>query len=230
MDKALNHLRIDRGYKDLEPLKKANIFVMNNMNDAHFKFKGHIIEKLIYNNPQEIERHFNKFILPISAPNGNIVSFVSYDLINKVDQRNKGEWYIPYSNVNGISKKNLIYVPQFYWDSFIKEDGDLIDTVYIVDGLFDAITMNACGNPTISLIGSTISKEVKLILNQFKTLVVIPDNDKAGYQLKENLMRIHADVRTVILPHDVKDIDEYIKKYKNKNIKYTYLTNRLDDM
>jgi len=57
------------------------------------------------------------------------------------------------------------------------------DIVYVVDGIWDSITLNFLGFPCISLMGSRVSEYISKILALYKRLILVADNDKAGVDL-----------------------------------------------
>lgn len=212
MDKALEHLRKDRGYKTLDPLYAMDIQLFNDPNE----FMDYISKTDLFGyfkaNPNVVPNLMGKFIIPICTPNGNLASLMTYDLINKVKFRELGEKFIPYSLLSKTTKSDLVYVPKLLWKNFKVED-KYVDTVGLVDGVFDSTSLNYEGMPAFCLMGSTLSKPIITLLLRFKTVIMFEDNDKAGFGLYKLVSDNHPNVIRVIIPHGFKDIDSYLKVY-----------------
>ena len=84
------------------------------------------------------------------------------------------------------------------------------DTLYVVEGIMDLPPLFEAGFTNITaLFGATIAYRQKELLNRFKELVLIPDNDTAGDNIvREALKWCRTKVSIGMLPADKKDPGE----------------------
>ena len=93
------------------------------------------------------------------------------------------------------------------------------DIVYVVDGIWDSITLNFLGFPCISLMGSRVSEDISKILALYKHLILVADNDKAGVDLFIDLSKRFKNVSRIKVPTPAKDIDEFHNKVGDEETK-----------
>lgn len=85
-------------------------------------------------------------------------------------------------------------------------DGYLI----LVDGMFDAVQLRRLGFNAAALMGSTLTEVIIAQLRFIKKIIIISDNDAAGYKLEQNLKRNLHQCVYLRQGYD-KDIDGAIK-------------------
>lgn len=96
--------------------------------------------------------------------------------------------------------------------------------VYLVEGIFDTLSLRALGFPALGNMGLDMSLIKTEILSRFGKVIAIPDNDSAGRGTNIYLNRvsgksskaswlINNDNVIVQLPKGVKDADDFIKEY-----------------
>lgn len=126
-------------------------------------------------------------VLPIVDLVGDTVGLVGYDVQNKWKAENEGLEGLPMYKVSGKLT--------FQRDRYFLSDIDVLRSEYsrrvlfIVDGVFDSVALNYRGLPAISLLGSTVSKEVLYFLRWYQNIYVITDNDAAGNSLLKRLRK-----------------------------------------
>ena len=108
-----------------------------------------------------------------------------------------------------------------------EETGEVLESkglVYLVEGIFDTLSLRALGFPVLGNMGLDMSLMKTEILTRFNKVIAIPDNDKAGMGTNPYLNRISGKAKKVEwliknehvivqLPRGVKDSDDFIKGY-----------------
>ena len=64
--------------------------------------------------------------------------------------------------------------------------------VYLVEGMFDCISMSSIGLPVVATMGSTVSDAKAEQLKLFRKVICIPDNDKIGRRALNRYDRKHG--------------------------------------
>lgn len=151
-----------------------------------------------------------KYYLPIWDEHGNCTSFIT-----RVDDDSVPDDYdlkIKTHNLKG-------YKIQLFNERYLKQSGK--DIIFVVEGIFDALSIEEFGYPSIAL-NSVSNKnhfcnllEQNKKLNTNKTFVLIADNDKAGKELQQTLTEKmnHSGFKIKtheIKPSNVKDVNEYL--------------------
>lgn len=110
----------------------------------------------------------NRFIVPIDGINGDIVALVGY----YPDQRKYITTPSPF-----FSKECMFFnFRQAYILSFKEFNG----LVFLVEGIFDCLSLRALGLPCIATMGSSVSSVKCELLKFFNKVIGIPDNDTTG--------------------------------------------------
>ena len=139
----------------------------------------------------------HRIIFPIRGFNNQVVAIGGWT--------DESEYKYVYSPSSLWSKERYLYIqPEEFKQALI--DGYLI----IVDGVFDAISLNHLGLHAGSLMGSKLSNWHQQYFKLIKHIVVIPDNDNAGLVLARKIKRVRSDA-LIIWQDKFKDIDDYIK-------------------
>lgn len=164
------------------------------------------------NNGELIDRFANRLIFPISDLNGNIVAF-SGRIIEKSDMAK----YVNSPETEIFVKGNTLYN---YYNALpsIKKNKKM----YICEGYMDCIALNKIGfNNTIALMGTAFTKEhLKVLKFLGVEIVLVLDGDNPGNinasKLANELLLLQIDVKVIPSYKDVKDVDEFLKKYGDK--------------
>ena len=135
----------------------------------------------------------------------------------------------------GFSKDGQFFNIECYKDSIEgnyphykdEETGDILESkgmVYLVEGIFDTLSLRSLGFPALGNMGLDMSYLKSEILTRFGKVIAIPDNDNAGKGTNPYLNRLSGkdsnlvwDIQNehviVILPKGVKDSDDFIKGF-----------------
>lgn len=109
-----------------------------------------------------------RFIIPVRDIIGNLVTLIGYYPDNK-----------KYITVPApfFSKDVLFFnIDHAYKLSMQKFNG----VVFLVEGIFDCLSLRSIGLPVLATMGSTVSLLKKELLKIFKKVIYIPDNDAVG--------------------------------------------------
>lgn len=158
----------------------------------------------------------NNLIFPIANAGGTIVGLGGFNPLHYIEAHEKNDWsiiYYQYSNKNLFQKGNYIYTPCCSFKEVLE-----CGYICIVDGLFDAISLNEAGFCAGCLMGSSVTDEIVAQLRLIRKVIIIADNDDAGIKLQKTLLRR--------VPHSLifrqgvdKDIDGALKSAKGAEIK-----------
>ena len=154
-------------------------------------------------NSTRIDKYAMRVMIPLTYLNNEVCGFIGYApaLLGEETITNK---YI-YPNSDVLPKAKIMFCPKGVYADAIR-DG----YVCIVDGIFDAIILNAVGIHAASLCGSSLTKYHKLFLSAIRTKIVVPDNDVAGTKVVQLLENAFDRVR-IIFREDSKDVDDFMK-------------------
>lgn len=166
-----------------------------------------------------------RFVIPIRDISGLVTALVGwYPDVKK---------YVT-TPTYGFSKDGQFFNIECFAKSFdgnypkyVNENGEVFESkglVYLVEGIFDTLSLRALGFPALGNMGLDMSLMKTEILTRFNKVVAIPDNDKAGRATNKYLNRISGkskkvewliknDHVIVQLPDGVKDSDDFIKGY-----------------
>jgi len=110
----------------------------------------------------------DRFIIPVYSASGRLITLIGW--------YNDFKKYItiptPYfsKNVDWFNLDNALEL------SFSAYDG----LVFVVEGIFDTLSLRAIGLPAIGTMGADVSRSKGELLKIFKKVVAIPDNDRTG--------------------------------------------------
>jgi len=135
----------------------------------------------------------------------------------------------------GFSKDGQFFNMECYSKSFNgdypkykdEETGEVLESkglVYLVEGIFDTLSLRALGFPALGNMGLDMSLIKTEILTRFGKVIAIPDNDNAGKGTNKyknafsgkgkNVSWLMKNENVVVqLPKGVKDSDDFIKGY-----------------
>lgn len=82
--------------------------------------------------------------------------------------------------------------------------------VVIVESSFDAIRLDIIGIPAVATLGAGVSKkQVELLNKYFNRVVIVPDADQAGKEMRDKLVeQLGSKVTSVALPSGAKDVGD----------------------
>lgn len=82
--------------------------------------------------------------------------------------------------------------------------------VYVVESSFDAIRLDQVGFPAVATLGANVSaKQLDLLEKYFSDIIVIADNDEAGSNMKDRLIkRFGSNISIINIDSRYKDIGE----------------------
>lgn len=192
--------------KDLKVLKIENISDINlftqNYTYDDFKMFGLLNDKGYF-------LLSNRYILPIRDICGDVIALVGWD-------KDGGFKKYVTTNTFGFMKDLSFFNYDSYRLAWEKFDG----CTFLVEGIFDAVSLRSLGFPVIAVMGLKMGKIKQDMLRRYKKVIAIPDNDKGGNRVflggvKEK-WEIPVDHVFVKLPYGVKDVDELIKGYDCK--------------
>lgn len=167
-----------------------------------------------------------RYIVPIKDVKGDVIAWVGWYPDNRK--------YVT-TPTYGFKREVYFFNEDATIDMFGKD-------VFLVEGIFDTISLSAMGYNVIGNMGLPLSLYKRKVLHRFGKIIRLPDNDLAGMstiphlndasgKTKKNMWVI--DNRNVLcrLPHGIKDIDDYIKvrgveskaeldKVLNRNLTY----------
>ena len=139
---------------------------------------------------------------------GEVQGLVGWDAYNKFREEAMGE--------QGLSAYKCSPSTVFQRDKFFLSDIECLRdkfehrTIFVTDGVFDAISLNYRGIPAIALLGSSFSPEIIYFLSWYKNIYVCADNDAAGSRLYNRLKKALPGVHRVI-QSSYKDIEELLR-------------------
>lgn len=168
----------------------------------------------------------NRFIVDIRDMKNNLIALVGYYPDFKK--------YITTPSQFFAKELCFFNIAEAYIRSWEKFDG----TVFLVEGMFDALSLKAIGLPVIGTMGVTVDTPKDNLLRFFKKVVGIPDNDKAGRRClnrydkkygwkldeKDIFIRLKGKLHTEFGDLPIKDVDNMVTVLGAKNT-YNILMN-----
>lgn len=126
-------------------------------------------------------------LIPVMDLSEDVVGLVGWDAQHKYQELVEGATGLP---MYRVSSKNVFARERYFLADvpLLKQCFDQ-RVLFIVDGVFDSVSLNYRGLPAISLLGSTFSREVLYFLRWYKSIYVLCDNDAAGNSLLSKLRK-----------------------------------------
>lgn len=146
----------------------------------------------------------NALVFPIRGVNGKVAGFGGFFPLEYVSEDSNANTYA-YSSSTVFQKKRYLYFPA----------GDIMQAINdgylcLVDGMFDAISLCNTGFHAAAMMGSSLSQEIVMQLRFVRHVILIADNDEAGFKLYEKLKKRISGLE--LLKHSGgKDADDEIK-------------------
>ncbi len=93
------------------------------------------------------------------------------------------------------------------------------DEVFVVEGVFDWMTLTSWGYPTVALLGTRLGREGRSYLEQFSTVYLLLDSDDEGRSAgREIEKQLGKRAKVVNLPSGVKDPNELSRLERGKEL------------
>ena len=165
-----------------------------------------------------------RYVVPIYDIESNLVAMVG--------------WYPDYKKYITTSSmffaKNMLYfnIDHAYRLSWAKFDG----VVFLVEGIFDALSLRAIGLPAIATMGANVSSPKSELLKLFNKVIAVPDNDKTGKKAfargtkdswivprNTTFVKISGKCKTEFGDLKIKDMDNLISYYPIEDVRSTLL-------
>lgn len=162
----------------------------------------------LYNQTRQ-DKYAMRVMIPLRFLDGDICGFIGYSPFSSDDGEVIAKYVYP--NADTINKSRIMFCGPGVYAKAI-QDG----YICIVDGIFDAIILNALGINAAALCGSALTVYHRLFLSKIQYKIVIPDNDTAGMQVVKSLCEVFGTVR-VVYRDLFKDIDDYLKDTTRMN-------------
>lgn len=153
----------------------------------------------------------NQLIIPITDVVACVRGFAAFNPFNYVEAKETGDrsmTYYSYSSKDVFPKGKYLYFPGSCYEKAIT-DGYLL----LVDGVFDAASLWCAGFNAGALMGSIPTEWILMQLRFIKRVILIADNDDAGYKLYTGLRRQLKNVE-LFKQGETKDADELLKSEK----------------
>ncbi len=149
----------------------------------------------------------NCLVMPIRNAADNAVGLVGFNPFQYLKNRESNDWttpYYKYSNAYLFPKGKHVFAPGGIAKAL--EEG----YVFVVDGIFDAISLWHRGFNAWALMDSSLTRERIVLLRSVKRVILVADNDDAGVKLYKQMRQKIRGVE-LIKQGKTKDIDELLK-------------------
>lgn len=150
----------------------------------------------------------NNLVVPITDVAGKVVAIGGFNPFVYLDAKEHGSKsvsYYKYSNSTVYKKGRYLYSVPGVLEKSIREG-----YAFLVDGLFDCITLSGLGFNALALLGSFVSPEIIVQLRFIGRIILIADNDTAGIKLYETLKKQLRGLE-LFKQNIAKDIDDALK-------------------
>lgn len=150
------------------------------------------------------------YTIPIRDLSGEIVGLVGWDAYNKYRE-------LTDETVEGMACYRVSPKSVFAREKYFLADIGVLrqcfqyKTVFVTDGVFDALALSYRSIPSIALLGSSFSSEILYFLSWFNFVRVCSDNDAAGLSLYRKLSKALSNVYKV-QQNKCKDIEELLRR------------------
>ncbi|MEY8333088.1 toprim domain-containing protein [Lachnospiraceae bacterium 47-T17] len=152
-------------------------------------------------------------LIPIRDVAGYVRGFAGFHPFHYAEAKeteDKSITYYSYSAKDVFPKSKYLYCPGNCYERAIK-DG----YIFLVDGIFDAASLWYAGFNAAALMGSIPTEYILMQLRFIRRVILISDNDEAGYRLYINLKR-QLDNVALLKQGGTKDADELLKSKKRE--------------
>jgi len=157
-------------------------------------------------------------VMPFKDAYGNVVGIVGRTLLTDNERKTKK-----------ISKyKNTVFTKGNYLFGLYENKEFIIDSnmAYVVEGQFDVIKAAGKGMRNVVALGnSNMTAYQFAVLTRYTTnIILLLDNDEAGEKGRKRIVEKFgqlANIQNFYLPHEYKDIDEYLTSCKYEDLIFT---------
>ena len=154
-----------------------------------------------------------RYVVPIRDIAGSVIALVGWHPMGGSRK------YVTTPTV-GFSRDASFFNLDCYKLAWEKWNG----TVFVVEGIFDTISLRSLGLPALGMQGLEMSPIKTQILSRFGKVIAIPDNDKSGRSVnpitsefsgkgRKFAWSIENEFVFVQLPVGVKDVDDFVKEF-----------------
>jgi DNA primase len=160
----------------------------------------------------------NPYLLKRGFSNKEITEWQMGVINDSEYMRNNGWIYVPITQDGELGNyfmrnpfgKDKLYGPYPKKQFLVGIDVDTKDTIYVLEGIFKMIAFRRTRAFAVSSLGNRLSADQLKLLKQFKKVVIVPDNDTAGFVLVKSALPLmySVDLRVCTLPLSKKDADE----------------------
>lgn len=154
-----------------------------------------------------------RYVVPIRDIAGTVIALVGWH------PRGGSRKYVTTPTI-GFSRDASFFNLDCYQHAQTNWNG----TVYLVEGIFDTLSLRSLGLPALGNMGLEMSAIKTQILSRFGKVIAIPDNDISGKSVNpitnsfsgkssKFAWGIENDSVFVTLPLGIKDVDDFIKEF-----------------
>ncbi len=150
----------------------------------------------------------HNLVLPVVDAVGEVVGLAGFNPFRYLEAHQTNNWmlnYYMYSSKHIFDKSRFLYsLPGTLRQGL--QDGYLV----ITDGIFDTLSLSACGIHAAALLGSFLSPQVAAVLRFYDRVLLAMDNDDAGLKLYGRLSKVLDNV-ILVKQGWAKDVDDVLK-------------------
>ncbi len=178
-------------------IKKLNLQAMASQRAMGYFSKRLISESSVKKFELGYSEKQDMVTIPVHSPDGLEIGFVGRSIEGK-----------DFKNTPGLPKSKTL---------FNLHRTKTSSRIYVVESSFDAIRLDQCGFPAVATLGSNVSNsQIELLQKYFNNVYVVADNDEAGGNMKEKVLKkLGSRVTVIQIDKQYKDIgdmsDESIK-------------------
>jgi len=198
-----------------------NIQLLNKLNVRYVKY-GRTYKESDPSNKEEWRIYSDMAIIPIYE-GGNLLCFEARQL------RTEDEWrkHLKSKKITAKEYRKVLYPKNSSTKTLFQyEYLDFNKKLYVVEGLMDLISLrtNDMFENSTTTFGRSIKERQFYLLNKFKEICIIPNNDGPGISALEQFKN-KKNVSVLLLPKTVKDVNDVLMK---KDPRYNSLQDLLD--
>lgn len=218
-DLVISELMAYRSYNTqemLDTLREVGVFKIDYLSDLTLAFPSVTLDTLKTWGLVNDKGTFilgGRYVLPIRNISGKVIALVGWH------PKGGARKYVT-TPTFCFSRDVSFFNLDCYRYAWEKWDG----TVFLVEGIFDTLSLRSLGLPAIGNQGLEMSKIKSIILSRFGKVISFPDNDSAGRSVNpytnavsgkgtKFIWRITNNNVFGYLPQGVKDMDDFIKYY-----------------
>lgn len=219
-DDLIMELMLARKYKTRvmeQTLKELGVFKCETIADISLMFPDLTTERLNQFGLLTEQGDYllsGRYVLPIKDIKGDVIALVGWHPLGGTRK------YVTTPTIGFSRDVSFFNLDHAYRLSMEKFDG----VVYLVEGIFDTLSLRAIGLPAIGMQGLEMSPFKSQILSRFKKVIAIPDNDRSGRGVNPYVNRVSGkqtkfiwniptDSLFVMLPRGIKDSDDFVNEF-----------------